>query len=1078
MTHPITTYLNNLSDKLATGAATEHTHRPALAALFESLGEDIRAVNEPSHAACGAPDLAILRGDFKVGHVEAKDVGVSLDAAEASEQLKRYRLALDNLILTDYLEFRWYVDSDLRRTVRLARQDARGQLQLETNGRTNLEELLGDFLAHEPQPISAPRELAERMARLTHLIRDMIVNAFENNLASEMLTGWRRAFAEVLIPDLDQPENLGQFADMFAQTLSYGLFSARIMHQTGPFNRHTAQDYIPKTNPFLRDFFTYITGPQLSTEPYAGIVDDLIQVLALADMHAILVDFGRDARQDDPMMHFYETFLAAYDPKLKEQRGVYYTPMPVVSFIVRSVDALLKSRFGLPRGLADTTRLPDGTHKVLVLDPAVGTATFLYAVIDLIRDEFMARNDAGMWSGYVRDHLLERIFGFEIMMAPYAVAHFKLALQLAGHDLDLPEEQRKRWAYDFQADDRIRVYLTNTLEVLPEEMEGLYGPMQFVAREAKAADAVKQEKPIMVVLGNPPYSVSSTNKGEFIENLMDRYKEAVRSERNIQPLSDDYIKFIRFAHDRIERTGSGIIAMITNNSYLSGLIHRGMRAELMKSFNEIFILNLHGDSMINEKPPNNGEDKNVFDIRQGVSIVFLIKLNFSNNLANIYYKDLWGLRETKYKALLKDSIPTANWSKLEVQPDYFFFVPKNFTKLDEYNNGIRCNKLLRLKSTGIKTHRDHFVIDFEKEDLRKRIELIRDQKISNKVLRENYGLNDTRDWKLEEARESIVTKSNIEHEIHKYLYRPFDSRWIFYSSTLVELTRSEVMDHVASKENLGLDVCRQVISTSWQHAMISNQLADTCYLSSKTRENGYFFPIYLYPEVDSNMLFDTTATSPWPPDQAHGNRVPNLDPDFVAEMEGKLGMVFDPHLAGREHKIKAAFGPEDILAYIYAIFHSPTYRERYAEFLKIDFPRVPLTSDAALFRQLVGLGRGLLALHLLESPKLDERMTHYPVTGDNTVAPRGGYPKYTPPEGDSGGRVFINRMQYFEGVPPEVWAFEIGGYQVLHKWLKDRRGRALDYDDQRHYQQVVVALAETIRLMDEIDAAIPAWPVE
>lgn len=655
MTHPITTYINQLSDKLVTGQTTEHSHRPALAALLESLVDGIRVINEPIRVACGAPDLAILQDDFKVGHVEAKDVGISLDAAESSDQLKRYRLALDNLILTDYLEFRWYVDGELRRSARVASEDLNGQLQTVANGKPNLEELLTDFLAHKPQPISSAGKLAERMARLTHLIRDVIVNAFENDRASELLKGWRRAFAQVLIPDLDQPENLGQFVDMFAQTLSYGLFSARIMHQTGTFHRYTAQYSIPRTNPFLREFFSYITGTQLSDEPYVGLVDDLIQVLANADMHAILSDFGRGSREDDPMMHFYETFLSAYDPRLRERRGVYYTPMPVVSFIVSSVDELLKSRFNLPQGLADTTRLPDGTHKVLVLDPAVGTATFLYAVIELIRDEFMARNNAGMWSGYVRDHLLERIFGFEIMMAPYAVAHFKLALQLAGHDLDLPEEQQARWAYDFQADDRIQVYLTNTLEVLPEEMQGLYGPMQFVTKEAKAADAVKQEKPIMVVLGNPPYSVSSANKSDFIEDLMDTYKEAVRDERNIQPLSDDYIKFIRFAHNRIERTGSGIVAMITNHIYLNGLIHRGMREELLQSFDEIYILNLHGNSILKESTPEGDTDENVFDIRQGVAISIFVKDPSQNN-DQIFYIDLWGSREEKYSILTNNGI--------------------------------------------------------------------------------------------------------------------------------------------------------------------------------------------------------------------------------------------------------------------------------------------------------------------------------------------------------------------------------------------------------------------------------------
>jgi predicted helicase len=426
----------------------------------------------------------------------------------------------------------------------------------------------------------------------------------------------------------------------------------------------------------------------------------------MADMHAILSDFGRTTRQDDPMMHFYETFLAAYDPKLKERRGVYYTPMPVVSFIVRSVDELLKSRFGLSQGLADTTRLPDGTHKVLVLDPAVGTATFLYAVIDLIRDEFMARNDAGMWSGYVREHLLKRIFGFEIMMAPYAVAHFKLALQLAGHDLDLPEKQRARWSYDFQADDRIQVYLTNTLEVLPEDMQGLYGPMQFVAEEAKAADEVKQDKPIMVVLGNPPYSVSSANKSEFIEELMDTYKEAVRDERNIQPLSDDYIKFIRFAHDRIERTGSGIVAMITNHVFLSGLIHRGMREELLRSFDEIFILNLHGNSLIGEIAPENTKDENVFDIRQGVSIFFLFKSGMRFEKAKVKYLDFWGSRVDKYKELTVNDISSRKWKNLSPEAPYYLLINQDKSLADEYNTFIEVTNIVNMFSMGITTGRD------------------------------------------------------------------------------------------------------------------------------------------------------------------------------------------------------------------------------------------------------------------------------------------------------------------------------------------------------------------------------------
>ena len=982
MTHPLTAYLNTLRESLATRTATEHTHRPALVTLFESLADDVSAINEPVRAECGAPDLAILRGEFTIGHLEAKDVGVSLDAAERSDQLKRYRLALENLLLTDYLEFRWYVDGDLRRSARLARPDARGDLQPLTDGRDQVAQLLSDFLAREPQPISDPRTLAERMARLTHLIRDVIVTAFENGKASDTLTDWRRAFADVLIPDLDQPENLGQFADMFAQTLSYGLFSARIMHETGPFTRHTAQGLIPRTNPFLRDFFTYITGPQLADEPYAGLVEDLIQVLGLADMHAILSDFGRGARQDDPMMHFYETFLAAYDPKLREKRGVYYTPMPVVSFIVRSVDQILKTRFGLPRGLADTTRLSDGTHKVLVLDPAVGTATFLYAVIDLIREEFMARNDAGMWSAYVRDHLLDRIFGFELMMAPYAVAHFKLALQLAGHDLDLPEDQKARWAYDFQAEDRIRVYLTNTLEVLPDIREDLYGPIRFVAQEAREADAVKQDKPIMVVLGNPPYAVSSANKGEHIEALMNRYKEAVRDERNIQPLSDDYIKFIRFAHDRIERTGSGIVAMITNNSYLSGVIHRGMREEIIRTFNEIFVVNLHGNSLIGEVSPNGSIDENVFDIRQGVSIVLLIKFNDSTHKESfIKYIDIWGDRNTKYSLLNQQFLDDIHWQRINPISPHYFFIPKDFSLIDEINTQKNLQQIMPVNSSGMNTLHDAFVINFEKEFLAQIVTDACDSKISNKTLREKYKVKDSRDWSLVEFREKTLhTKSKIYlGSIKKCLYRPFDYRWIILNDDFIGYPRWETTFHFLKSDSIGLVTLKQTNETV--SCLCSNTILGQHKIVDPYNRS-YVFPLFLYPDQESETLFDSTATSPWPPDPAHGNRVPNLDPAFVAEMAEKIGLAFDPHLAGRAHEITTTFGPEDILAYIYAVFHCPAYRERYAEFLRIDFPRVPLTGDPDLFRRLAALGRALLALHLMEAPGLDAALTNFP-------APRG-----------------------------------------------------------------------------------------
>ena len=627
------TYLSALRAKLGISAATEHTHRAAMEGLLQSLAPGVRAINEPRRTACGAPDFVVSCGDVTVGYLETKDVGSALDAEERSEQLMRYRRSLANLVLTDYLAFRHYVDGDLRATARLGRWDGH-RLTREQDGQEAVAALLADFLAQAPVEINTPQDLARRMARLTHLIRDIIVETFQQGQQSGLLQGWRAAFAQVLVADLDQPEKLPEFADMFAQTLAYGLFSARLMDTTPGFDRREAQGLIPRTNPFLRRFFYEITGPDLELEPYAPFVDDLVAILAHTDMPAVLADFGKRTRQEDPTVHFYETFLAAYDPRLREARGVYYTPYPVVSYIVRSVDHLLRERFGCAQGLADTAKVAipnrdpgqrraDGrtvrktreAHRVLVLDPACGTGTFLYAVVEHIRQGFMASGNAGMWSGYVREHLLPRVFGFELLMAPYAVAHFKLALQLAGQDLDRP--LREDWAYDFAHEDRIRVYLTNALEGPHEHTGYPLLAMQFLAAETDAANEVKQELPIMVVLGNPPYSGHSANKGAWIDGLLKgqlpdgaaapsyyQVDSQPLGERNPKWLQDDYVKFIRWGQWRIENTpGGGILAMITNHGYLDNPTFRGMRQALMAAFDEIRVLDLHGNVKKKEVAP-------------------------------------------------------------------------------------------------------------------------------------------------------------------------------------------------------------------------------------------------------------------------------------------------------------------------------------------------------------------------------------------------------------------------------------------------------------------------------------------
>ncbi|MDM8528661.1 hypothetical protein QUF58_10710 [Anaerolineales bacterium HSG24] len=1084
-------YLKTIETALKTGNATEHTHRPALKALLETLDLHVTATNEPKRIACGAPDYLVSRDMLTLGYIEAKDVGKSLYEAERSDQLKRYRRALDNLILTDYLEFRWYVDGELRQEARLARPQMGGKLKVDKSGLKAVEALLQNFLAHQPESINTPKMLAERMARLTHIIRDIIIAAFETEQASMLLQNWREAFTRVLIADLGLPDKTPDFADMFAQTLAYGLFTARVMNgSTDKFTRQKAQYRIPKSNPFLRDFFIQITGPQLDDEPFASFVDDLVNLLANTDMEAVLTDFGRRTRQEDPVVHFYETFLAAYDPKLRESRGVYYTPEPVVSYIVRSVDYLLKTRFNCPQGLADSskikipnhnpslkvkgknkTRKKIESHKVLVLDPATGTGTFLYSVIDYIRQQFIDQGNAGMWPGYVKNHLLPRLFGFELLMAPYAVAHFKLSLQLAGRDL--PNNMTDQWAYYPTDEERLGVYLTNALEG-PHEMTGLPLFTQWVANETNAANDIKQLLPVLVVMGNPPYSVSSSNKGDWINNLMDRYKKAVRSERNIQPLSDDYIKFIRLAHDRIERTEQGIVGIITNHAYLSGLIHRGMREELMKTFTSIYILNLHGNATIGETSPDGTADKNVFDIRQGVSIALFVKEKKQHGPAKVNYFELWGKREGKYEYLRENDVETTNWQVLTPQAPYYFFVPKNFELLDEYEKDWKASEIFHLNAAGVKTRRDYLLVDFDEDRLFNRLVDIATND-DEALLRDRYNIKDTSYWILNNFKEHVSSQNIINH-IYPYLYRAFDIRHVYYDKKIIERgdARWPIMRHLL-KENIALLTMRRIRTGNYEHFFVTKILLNKDAVSIK--DNCVVFPLYLYPSENGRKQKNMLDVSHWSPDKANGGRVPNLAPDFVAEIEQKLGLTFQPvQPTFEDSETSKVFGPEDVFHYIYAIFHSPTYRSRYAEFLKIDFPRVPLTSNVELFRTLCGLGQELVALHLLESSQVSQSTTRYPVAGDSRVEK--GYPKYVPPKDDQPGRVNINKTQYFEGIPPEVWGFYVGGYQVLQKWLKDRRGRQLAYDDLTHYQRVVVALQTTMTLMEQIDQAIPEWPIQ
>ena len=1100
-------YLKEIEQYYKLGISKEHTYRSSLQTMLPKLDPSITAVNEPKRVACGAPDYVVLRSTanvpLTVGYIEAKDIGISLDKIEKDAQMGRYLRALDNLLLTDYVEFRWYVKSQKQMTARLATPQGGKSLALNKADLETVHNLLYSFLNQSAEPIRKPEDLARRMARLAHMIRDVTVTAFEQKEASDTLAGLYEAFKTVLLPDLPTTD----FADMFAQTLAYGLFAARYNHKGHePFNRRDAAKEIPRTNPFLRKLFNTIAGADFDDEPFIGFVNELTQVLGATDMEAVLADFGKRTRREDPLVHFYETFLAQYDPKLRELRGVYYTPEPVVSYIVRSVDHLLREEFDCPDGLADTSmvtvthtddhgkRYTQRSPRVLILDPACGTGTFLYSIIDQIRETYRQMGNAGMWSSYVRDQLLPRLFGFELLMAPYAVAHIKLGMQLAA--LDLPVEERDTWAYDFKSDERLGIYLTNTLEQVLGRSHLLLG--SFISDEANEAAKVKQDSPVMVVIGNPPYSGHSANKGEWVTALLrgddgrsgkkvGNYFEVdgkPLGERNPKWLNDDYVKFIRFAQWRIEQTGYGILAFITNHGYLDNPTFRGMRQSLMQSFDEIYVLDLHGNSKKKERSPDGSKDDNVFDIQQGVAIGIFVKQQAKadvSRMATVRHAHLWGSREVyekveqerrliggKYYWLAENDITTTEWKTLTLEKPFYLFIPQNVDLRAEYEQGWKVTDILPINSMGIVTARDNLTIHNSEKDIWSTVADFAELLPEDARAKYNLG-KDVRDWQVTLAQKDVKTSGPSKSLLTTLLYRPFDIRYTYYTGNSRGfhcMPRNEVMHHLLNGTNIGLITNRQV-NGNFQHVLCTDKIIDSCTVSLDTRERSYLFPLYLYPVSKQDTLFDIDVHS-----DAPGNRRPNLSPAFITDISNKLSLQFIPDGKG---DLQQTFGPEDIFSYMYAVFHSPTYRTRYAEFLKIDFPRLPLTSNTELFRQLCILGERLVSLHLME--KFGKVMTRFPEKGNDMVEKV----EYLESRDQPGqGRVYINKTQHFDAVPSAVWNFHVGGYQVCHKWLKDRKGRVLSFEDILHYQRVVAALEETIALMERVDEVIEeggGWPM-
>ena len=1036
-------YLNSLQATFNQGDAREESYYGHLKDLLLNYTDerqtnkvDITVLPKPTEA--GNPDFRIWDGKNHItGYIEAKDPSVTnLDRIEVSGQLKRYRETFPNVILTNFYEFRLYRNGELIKQVLVGRPELARKLKTAppVENETAFFDLLDTFFSFSLPHVRNAQSLATELAKRTRFLRDEVVSIEldeEEKRGKKAILGFYEAFRKYLIGTLTKEA----FADLYSQTLTYGLFAARTRSDNS-FNRELAFKYIPNTIGILRDVFRFISLED-PPKPLQVIVDDIAEVLSVTDVRKILEDYFEEGKGQDPIVHFYETFLTAYDPSIREKRGVYYTPEPVVRYIVRSVNELLKTHFDMPDGLA--------SKNVTLLDPAAGTLTFPAEAVKLAVKEFTEKYGTGGRNNFIRNQVLENFFAFELMMAPYAIGHLKMSFLL------------EELGYKLNDEERFKLYLTNTLEM--DELEQISIPgLSSLSEESHLAGKIKKEQPVLVILGNPPYSGISANINEWTEKLLKQNIDGAQSyyevdgktlgEKNPKWLQDDYVKFLRFAQWKIQKAGFGVVGMITNHSYLDNPTFRGMRQSLMKTFNEIYILDLHGNSLKKETAPDGGKDENVFDIRQGTAIAIFVKQKEKSD-CKVYHAELFGKRQSKYDWLDAHQLNIKNYQLLKPESPWYFFIPRNTQNIKYYLKWKQINQIFPVNGVGITTARDNFVIDFRKEALLNRIRLFKNSKFSDNELYQFFHINKKIGWNIRKAWNMLqdIPDNELENFIFDFIYRPFDHRYIFWHDSLVWRTVKQIMSHIL-KENLSITTVRQVkAGETWQHSLVSDKLIESCYISNKTSEICYAFPLYLYNEHTPKKSRTQYMMMLFEPETEYGNsnKEPNIDKKIYQTLNQNYG-----------HELT----PEEILYYIYAVFYSNIYREKYAEFLKIDFPRVPFTTDYKVFSKMAALGNELVDLHLMKSSRLNTLVSKFQGEGENDVIEE---IIFRPEE----SRIYINSEKYFDNVTPQVWDYQVGGYRVLQKYLKDRKGRKMD--DFVHYSQIISALNYTIEIQQEID---------
>ena len=972
-------YLQAVNETLSDPNATpELSFHPHLQAFLQEITVEhfvhlnIRFTLEPKTInQVGRPDIIALNGLFPIGYIEAEEYGKDLNnlTGHAAEQNERFKQNLDNFILTNFTDFELWINGEPNKEARI------------TDNTDDLEILLERFLNASIQ-IGTPEALAKYLARRTRELQTQIAATLTDEVSETY--GMFTAFKETLLASLTRED----FSDMYAQTLTYGLFAARCtLPNATNFSRYTAVGALSRSNPFLIELFHHVASPSLKTN-VTYILDDIATLLQNVPPDMLRTAFTARNPLEDPVIHFYETFLKEYNPKLRFDRGVFYTPPQVISYIVKSVDYLLKTELNRPDGLAD-----DDT---LILDPATGTGGFLLTVLNHIQEYVTTNYGTGDWNQYINAQLVKRIFGFELLVAPYTIAHLKLSLFL----------QAQGW----QANERLGIYLTNALEQ-PDEMQAPLPFAAFISEEANAALSVKRDEPVLVILGNPPYPENSANlsrvdgKLTFIGELIEDYKQIdgePLDETNVKALQADYVKFTRWAQWRIERNGEGVLGYIVNNSFLDGRNFRGMRHSLLTSFNTIYLLNLHGSSRKAEAVPTAKEDENVFDIQQGVSILLCAKEHDNTTTAQVYHADMWGSREERYMSLSEINIQSTEWTELQPTSPHYLFVPQETDHSVEYHAGWEISEILQKNSAGLVTSRDKLTIHRTAEKVRETVTDFVSLTVDEARAKYNLG-QDSRDWKVHFAQDDLRRHPNMDKHIRSILYRPFDTRFTYYtgqSKGFHTYPATTISPHLLNQENVALGIHKGIRSPKWQHALMTNQISEKSYISNRSEPTAHVFPLYLCP--DSGGLGLETERSL------------NFKPAFLTALAEKLEL---PQITPLN--LPEGTTPEEILAYIYAVLYSPTYRERYYEFLKYDFPRIPLPQDIDYFYKLAALGQELINWHLLKEVQIPNHH-RFEGEGDGVVSKL----RY------EDGNVWINDTQYFTDVPADVWEYEIGAYQV------------------------------------------------